>query len=384
MPKTPNQDHPLSESSLALDNSSQPVTLPNPDHPAKQTSSNFLGNTGVVVSSRISSLTKWLRGHRLLTISILTTLIILLAAGSFLLKTNPPSSEQSEQVETSSVDQPIATLEGNLENKTATSENYLDEMLDTLATDEQTTNSPLTDSAPAQEEVPSSNIEPTATPQPTPTPTPTLTPQHYSLSRSTSSVEIEEGIEYSIYATLKLDDQIVTDQSDINYVWQIEDSSIADIDEFRVCTNNIQSPCPDDHASIKALQSGSTTIKVTAFKNLSTGAAESIVSTTFSLTVTDRPSDPPQIRISYPTAGQEIVLTSPTQQFCVVDAPEGGNLEGLQRKVNKNGTGWSSWETHSTLCYEPTSGDNTLELQYRNVNGDESPVYKVEFVFTRQ
>jgi hypothetical protein len=96
---------------------------------------------------------------------------------------------------------------------------------------------------------------------------------------------------------------------------------------------------------------------------------------------TPTPASPPQMSISYPTEGQSITMDS-SQTFCVVDVPV-ANTQGLARKQN-TGSGWSDYaDANSSLCYSPSNGANTLDLQYKNSAGLESSVYTVHFTFQR-
>ena len=85
--------------------------------------------------------------------------------------------------------------------------------------------------------------------------------------------------------------------------------------------------------------------------------------------------------ISYPSENQSIEM-GPGQTFCVPDVPAGGDTSGLQRRQNTNGS-WSGYAPHTTLCYEPQEGANTLILQYKNQYGEESPEYTKHFNFHR-
>jgi hypothetical protein len=97
---------------------------------------------------------------------------------------------------------------------------------------------------------------------------------------------------------------------------------------------------------------------------------------------TPRTPNPPQISVTYPTENQEITFTSPTQTFCVVDVPTGGDTTGTQRHYSSNGQGWTLYSS-ATLCYEPAEGSNTLQLQYKNSYGDEGSVITRHFTFHR-
>ena len=107
------------------------------------------------------------------------------------------------------------------------------------------------------------------------------------------------------------------------------------------------------------------------------------ISTRIINTPTNMPKqvNPPVINITYPSDGQIITFTGSSQQLCIVDQPSGGNTTGLQRKVNINNGGWSSYTPISTLCFQPQDGQNSLQLQYKNGAGDESGIYQRQFMF---
>lgn len=72
-----------------------------------------------------------------------------------------------------------------------------------------------------------------------------------------------------------------------------------------------------------------------------------------------------------------------SQTLCIVDIPEGGNTDGLERKHQINSTGWTDYVDHYTLCFDPIEGLNTFTLKYRNQYGDESIDYTRQFNFHR-
>lgn len=94
-----------------------------------------------------------------------------------------------------------------------------------------------------------------------------------------------------------------------------------------------------------------------------------------------RTPNPPIIDISYPSAGQYVEFTSPSQQFCMVDVPAGGDTSGLQRKHSINDASWSSYTSIFTLCFTPNEGTNRIQLQYKNQYGEESQQYNRQFNF---
>ena len=93
-------------------------------------------------------------------------------------------------------------------------------------------------------------------------------------------------------------------------------------------------------------------------------------------------TQPPGMKVTFPSENQSVTLSS-GQNFCVVDAPDGGNQTGLQRRQDINNQGWSSYAAMTTLCYNPPEGANTLSLQYKNSSGKESVIYTTHFQFHR-
>lgn len=92
--------------------------------------------------------------------------------------------------------------------------------------------------------------------------------------------------------------------------------------------------------------------------------------------------NPPIMNISYPSEMQSITMTQ-AQTFCVADSPAGGTTQGAQRKYQFNDGGWSSYSPVYTLCLEPKEGLNRLQMQYKNMYGEESAVYTRQFNFHR-
>jgi hypothetical protein len=96
-----------------------------------------------------------------------------------------------------------------------------------------------------------------------------------------------------------------------------------------------------------------------------------------------RSPNPPVINITYPEEMQSIEFSKPSQTFCLVDVPAGGDTSGLSRKHNLNDSGWTPYAEEFTLCFEPKEGANRILLQYKNKYGDESGVYTRQFNFHR-
>ncbi len=90
-----------------------------------------------------------------------------------------------------------------------------------------------------------------------------------------------------------------------------------------------------------------------------------------------RPTNTPAVIIAYPSEYLSI-SQSIEKQFCIVDIPI-ANTDGLQRKQSINGSPWTEYAERSMLCYEPSNGANTLQLQYKNAGGFEGPVLTRKF-----
>jgi len=96
-----------------------------------------------------------------------------------------------------------------------------------------------------------------------------------------------------------------------------------------------------------------------------------------------RTPNPPVLSITYPQELQSVELTSPEQQFCVVDVPAGGDTSGLQKKHSINDSAWTSYIDTYSLCFEPKEGLNRFSIQYKNQYGEESVIYTRQFNFHR-
>lgn len=99
---------------------------------------------------------------------------------------------------------------------------------------------------------PNPTPKPTATPTPIPNPSPFLGP--YSLQTLPSNrLEVNSypsGVSYGISAILSSNGSVVTNQSDFEYIWDMQTSSsiLTLSPNSDSCTNGIQPPCPKDHA----------------------------------------------------------------------------------------------------------------------------------------
>lgn len=202
-----------------------------------------------------------------------------------------------------------------------------------------------------------------STPSPQPTLVPTSFPKiSYEVRPSESSVNMQASLHQSksLSAELFANGQRVTDFRNIDYVWRLEDESLAEIVETG-----------SQSIEIKSKKAGTSILHIVVFPK---GEGENLTKITIPITIT---STPPQIRISFPSEGQSI---STVGQFCVVDVPTRGNHDGLQSRYKINTNEWTSYTPHTTLCYTPSQGSNSLELQYKNQYELESDVIKVNFI----
>lgn len=105
---------------------------------------------------------------------------------------------------------------------------------------------------------------------PTPTPSPSEAfNSGYSLEGSTGSVTMKVSSPttgYAVYAILKKDGSVVTNQSDFEYIWWADDAWIIESRPFDGCTQGIQSPCPKDHNNINGRHAGNTKLYVKVLK----------------------------------------------------------------------------------------------------------------------
>lgn len=100
---------------------------------------------------------------------------------------------------------------------------------------------------------------------------------------------------YGIGVILKdVEGNVVKDQSKITYQWEIKDKTIAELQDYGFqdeCLYEVNSPCPNLHADLKALKLGTTTIKVIA-KSITDD--QKLAETNFNLRVVDN-----QIKLTY-------------------------------------------------------------------------------------
>lgn len=104
---------------------------------------------------------------------------------------------------------------------------------------------------------PTNTMTPTPTATVSPTPTPTQIQSESFTLEQYPSADINTRIHgpdegYAVYALLRRNNTVVTDQQEFFYTWSIDDTSYADIAPFTGCTNGIVPPCPQDHLTITA------------------------------------------------------------------------------------------------------------------------------------
>lgn len=115
-----------------------------------------------------------------------------------------------------------------------------------------------------------SSAEPTITPIPTPSPSPVV---YYMAPQPSSSISLKNSSSATLFALLKSSGYVVTDQSDIEYVWEIKypssNPAIISLVPFNQCERGIQPPCPNDHATVSASSTGSAYVYASAIKKSS-------------------------------------------------------------------------------------------------------------------
>ena len=67
---------------------------------------------------------------------------------------------------------------------------------------------------------------------------------------------------YAVYALLKKNGSVVTNQTDFEYIWSIDDPWIVQSRPFDGCIEGIQEPCPLDHNNLKGWHPGTTKLLV--------------------------------------------------------------------------------------------------------------------------
>ncbi len=67
---------------------------------------------------------------------------------------------------------------------------------------------------------------------------------------------------YAVYALLKKNGSVVTQQSDFEYSWSSDDPWIIESRPFDGCIEGIQSPCPLDHNNMNGRHSGTAKLTV--------------------------------------------------------------------------------------------------------------------------
>ncbi|HVT01354.1 MAG TPA: hypothetical protein VHE53_03940 [Patescibacteria group bacterium] len=140
---------------------------------------------------------------------------------------------------------------------------------------------------------------PTSTPIPSPiqsfptpttvllSPSPTIPTYKYILYKSLDEIHVHpKSTGFAISATLRDGKswEIITNQDGFKYTWTIDNPNLVKpgYSAGSGCTQGIQPPCPDDHFSFYATQSGQTLIRVNVTKD-----GETVASTTFPLIIED-------------------------------------------------------------------------------------------------
>ncbi|MDO8498294.1 MAG: DUF1554 domain-containing protein [bacterium] len=172
---------------------------------------------------------------------------------------------------------------------------------------------------------------------------PKVSPEGFSLVPSPSpKITVPVSINYprvALIASVLLKDKsgsVVTDQSKYSYIWKAANPKLIEVLPYAQCTNGIQPPCPSDHASIRGLAAGSTTIEVTVSRQSS---GKVIASTIFEVTIIPPPTPTavptPTPPAATPTPGVTIIPTiNPTtvplsKRVFVTSTTYNGNLGGL-------------------------------------------------------
>lgn len=74
---------------------------------------------------------------------------------------------------------------------------------------------------------------------------------------------------YGMNVLLKKDGQLVLDQGNVRYTWSAADRTIVGVTPSNICTNGVRPPCPNMHADLKLLKSGTTQVNISAFMGTS-------------------------------------------------------------------------------------------------------------------
>lgn len=98
--------------------------------------------------------------------------------------------------------------------------------------------------------------------------------------------------DYAVMALLKdLNGNVITNQADYVYDWSVDTIGSAQltVSPFSICTYGIQPPCPNDHATIRALSSGANYVNVKVTGKASSNAQALVASSRFSIEVPQVP-----------------------------------------------------------------------------------------------
>ncbi|OGY07700.1 MAG: hypothetical protein A2694_01790 [Candidatus Blackburnbacteria bacterium RIFCSPHIGHO2_01_FULL_40_17] len=157
-----------------------------------------------------------------------------------------------------------------------------------------------------------------------PTPTPTTIPttgQIYTLdtmpAKNVTMWLSSSGTGYGVYALLKLNGQVVTNQGNYVYNWYTSDPRIVTIVPFTGCTNNIVPPCPYDHANLSGNGTGSASV-VVVVSQVVNGIETFVAATSFDVAVVETTTPLPTTTTVTPTPTPWTATPSPTPDPSVV------------------------------------------------------------------
>jgi hypothetical protein len=108
----------------------------------------------------------------------------------------------------------------------------------------------------------------------------------YTLESTEADIQIYEDQESQVDVLLKDDEgNLVLDQSDVYYTWELDNPSVIEIDDYGYdadCPYDIVSPCPNFHADVQPKKAGTVAITV---KALVMPSDQEIASTTINVEV---------------------------------------------------------------------------------------------------
>lgn len=116
-----------------------------------------------------------------------------------------------------------------------------------------------------------SSIKPSSLPKVTPSPSntapapsPSAIPGSYKLDcQPNCSFSMHESQSFSVGATIAdSNGKYIANQSDFEYQWSLDDSSLGSLGPFDTCLPGVNPPCPLDHAIFNPAKHGSTMIRL--------------------------------------------------------------------------------------------------------------------------